>query len=182
MSPKLLSPSSVPCCPADWLPLCCFVGFVLLLCGLCAQPSPCLQCFRQGFAKSLSQMLCQCTSTCQWTSPNHPFMLSFGTFLPNVSVSHVQPKPISFITECKYWCSVVYNKLLLSPFLCESCLPKETTPVPLLTLSLCLWMSRFSPGCLPLTPRLFPTPIAPLLLSTTDFWRSKRCLALIHSP
>lgn len=101
-------------------------------------------------------MLCQCTSTCQRTSPNHSFMLSFGTFLPNVSVSHVQPEPISFITECKYWCSVVCNKLLLSTFLCESCLPKETMPVPLLTLSLCLWMSRFSPGCLPLTPT-FPS-------------------------
>lgn len=174
-SPKTASPRSPPppsCVPAALLIGCRCAVFCRLhaaaVSSLCLVPHLllffflliCLFVFWGGFYPSW--MLCHCTATSQRISH---FLLSFWS----ISSSRL------LVSRC-----LSHNKVrkcfsdgcFFSVFSVRMLPPPERSLFPVLTLSLCPWMSCSSPGCLPLTP----TTNHQLLLHTADSWRAKRCL------
>lgn len=138
---------------------------MLPLCGPCAQfPNYLFVCFCfcllwGGFCPSCY------VSAQQHLSESAASRCPSGAFCPRVSVSRC----VFRNKVCKCFSAGSF----FSPFSVRMLPPeKERSPFPLLTLSLCRWMSCSSPGCLPLTP----TANHQLLLHTADSWRAKRCL------
>lgn len=154
------------CCPADWLPQCCLCRLhAAAVWSLCSVPQlfVCLFLFL-SFAGWVLPVL-DVMSPHSNISVNQPLPVVLLEHFVLASPSHV----VSFVTKC----ANAFQPVPFSArFLCECCLPKERRPFPLLTLSLCRWMSCSSPCCLPLTP----TANHQLLLHTADSWRAKRCL------
>lgn len=155
------------CCPADWLPLCCLCRLhAAAVWSLSSVPQLFVCFFLFLFFVGWVLPVLDVMSPHSNISVNQPLPVVLLEHFVLASPSHV----VSFVTKCA---NTFQPVAFAARFLCECCLPKERSTFPLLTLSLCRWMSCSSPGCLPLTP----PANRQLLLHTADSWRAKRCLS-----